>query len=96
MEKMNIEQGISNYEVFCCLLGYEGFCSSNNSNGKTNQPLIKIKNSILLGYSAVPCSIFDILLVSACAFNLLRKGEGTENRLNVMHMSAAPLRERGE
>ena len=36
------------------LLGDERFCISNNSNGKTNQPLVRIKIPILLRYSLVP------------------------------------------
>jgi hypothetical protein len=65
------------------LPGYVGFCRWNNSNGKANHPLVKIRISLLLRYSAVPCSIFDIHQISTYAFILLRKGYGPVNPLGL-------------
>ena len=47
-------------KVSIVLLGYKGFYTPDNANGKTNQPLVKIKIPVFLRNSAVPCSKFDI------------------------------------
>jgi hypothetical protein len=85
--------GKAKYRIRECsvvLLGFEGFYSSNNSNGKTTQFLVKNRIPNSLRYSAVPCSKFDIHKVSAYAFSLLREGEGPENRLSLMQIGRRP------
>jgi hypothetical protein len=56
---------------------------------RTTKPINLLARSKTHSPSIFCGSLFDIHQVSAYAFGLLRKGEGPENRLSLMHMPFA-------
>jgi hypothetical protein len=88
MGKMNIEYRISNKEFR--IMKFSVDCRAMKiSAARMAKPINLLSrsiNPILLRYSAVSCSMFDIHQVSAYAFSLFRNGEGPENRLGLMLM----------